>query len=55
MSIFDSIKDLLGGGVEDLTGGLADIPVVGDISEQLGGVAEEGQAQVEDITNNLGL
>jgi nitrogenase subunit NifH len=58
MNIFDSLKDIFAGGV--------DLPVIGDIQDQitqvtdgateaLGGATEVGQTVVDDITQKLGL
>lgn len=46
MGLFDALQDIVGGITEN---------PIQDAQEQITNVAEEGQAAVEDITNNLGL
>ncbi len=69
MGLFNSIQNLIGGvtdlaqgSMQDVVGGLGEIPGVQEIQDITGGateavtsVSEQGQTAIEDIKNSIGL
>lgn len=65
-NLISGATDLAQGSIGEVVGGVTDNPIVQDLqdqattitdgaSETLASVQEQGQASVEDVTNNLGL